>query len=144
MDGWNQDNESTNHTKAMNYVRNLSDDEARFVMLDCQAAIKANPENKKAGHYTDIALYCAMKLKRNSNMFKLQTGDKIEVVGFVMLEKLDPGFYKIGKITEHYGNFTYNFLKPKGKKVIVRHYCDSVDPWVKSQDNEDLNKIVKL
>ncbi len=126
MDGWNQYNESTNHTQAMNYVRHLTDEQARFVMLDCQAAIEANPDNKKAGHYKDIALYCGMKLQRNSNMLKLQVGDVIEVFGWVMLNRVEPGFYKISKISDHYGKAAYSFTKPKGRKVIVRHYADSL------------------
>lgn len=76
-------------------------------------------------------------------MPKLQPGDIIEVFGWCMLNKLDPGKYRISKIGTEYGKTVYSFTKPKGTKVIIRHYTDNVDPWVKDADNPDLNKIVK-
>lgn len=76
-------------------------------------------------------------------MFKLQVGDIIEVIGFCWLAKLESGKYRISKIEKKSNLFIYSFTKPKGKKVIVRHWSNAVDPWIKNSSDSDLNKIVK-
>jgi len=77
-------------------------------------------------------------------MFKLQVGDIIEVSGFCWLDKLESGKYRISKIEKKYKLFIYSFTKPKGKKVIVRHWSNAVDLWIKDSSDSDLNKIVKI
>jgi hypothetical protein len=73
---------------------------------------------------------------------KLQTGDLIQVHGFVMLSKVDDGMYRVKKTGSVHGVEFYDFSKPKGKKTIVRHAIANVDPWVRDQNDRDLNKIV--
>lgn len=60
---------------------------------------------------------------------KLQQGDIIQVHGFVMLEKME-GKLKVSHFTEHYGKLAYVFTKPKGKKIVIAHYCNNVDGWI--------------
>jgi hypothetical protein len=73
---------------------------------------------------------------------KLKTNDIIRVHGFVMLEGLDDGCcYRVKAITPYYGNPTYSFAKPKGRKTIVRHFASSVDLWVSEENDPDLNNI---
>lgn len=74
---------------------------------------------------------------------KLSIGDIIEVHGFVMLSRLDPGRYRVKTIDNYHGIPTYRFTKPRGHKVLVRHACSDVDCWVK-ESTEDLNKIEKV
>jgi len=74
-------------------------------------------------------------------MPKLKVDDIVEVHGWCMLAKIDAGKYRISKIENNKDVYIYSFTKPKGNKVIIRHYADNVDPWVKNPDNEDLNKI---
>ena len=73
---------------------------------------------------------------------KLLKDDIIEVHGWVMLDKIESGRYKIAGITEVHRQKLYSFCKPRGKKVIIRHYVSNVDPWVRDSDDPDLNKIV--
>jgi hypothetical protein len=77
---------------------------------------------------------------------KLNVGDIIEVQGFVMLNKLEPGRYRVKSIVRrHQGIDAYFFTRPRGKKVVVGHYVDNVDPWLRpSVSDPDLNKIVKI
>lgn len=77
------------------------------------------------------------------NDTKLKEGDVINVHGFVMLQKLEQGQYRIARISERFKQKVYEFAKPKGKKIIVRHYANSVDGWIKTQDDENINKIVR-
>ena len=78
-----------------------------------------------------------------SSELKLKEGDIIVVHGWVMLNKLDEGSYRVAKISNQHGQQIYDFSRPNGKKIIIRHYADNVDPWVKDQSNPDINKIVK-
>jgi len=71
---------------------------------------------------------------------KLQSGDVIKVFGWCMLGKLEPGLYRVSKVKDG----IYSFVKPKGNKVLVRHYAKNVDGWLKSSECSDLNKIVKI
>jgi hypothetical protein len=57
-----------------------------------------------------------------------------------MLKKVAEGKYRVKNL--HDG--TYQFYRPRGKKALWRHYINSVDPWIKSESNPDLNKIVIL
>jgi len=72
---------------------------------------------------------------------KLKVGDIITVHGWVMLNKLDSGKYKVKSISKSNGIDVYDFTKPKGNKIIIRHFVDNVDLWVSDTSNPDLNKI---
>jgi hypothetical protein len=72
----------------------------------------------------------------------LKVGDIIEVHGWCMLAKLEPGKYRVSKVGNLYGKTTYSFTKPKGKKHIVTHYATDVCVWIEKADHPDLNKIV--
>lgn len=77
-------------------------------------------------------------------MPKLKVGDIIEVFGWCMLNKLDAGKYRVSVVSDKHSNqFIYSFTKPKGRKVIIRHYVSDVDPWLRDANHPDLNKIVK-
>ena len=73
---------------------------------------------------------------------KLNIGNVILVHGWVMLDGLEDGEkYKVKNTPAYYGNLTYQFTKEKGKKVVARHYCNKVDPWIRSHNHPDLNRI---
>jgi len=75
-------------------------------------------------------------------MAKLQAGDIIEVFGWVMLAKLDAGRYRISKVRERYlSRSIYDFTRPKGKRLIVTHYSENVDAWLREKGDADLNRI---
>lgn len=71
---------------------------------------------------------------------QLKVGSIIEVHGWVMLAGLDAGKYKVQSMPEYHGQPTYQFTKPKGKKVVARHYTTSVDAWV----SDNINRIEVL
>lgn len=73
---------------------------------------------------------------------KLIPGTVITVHGWVMLGDLDEGHYRIKKIAAPHGITIYCFTKPRGNKVIARHYATIVDTWLRNDTNSDLNKIV--
>jgi hypothetical protein len=73
--------------------------------------------------------------KVTKRMAKLQVGSVIRVRGFVMLAKLEEGDYRVSSMPPYHGIETYQFTKPKGKKVIVRHPTDSVDLWIGIPEN---------
>lgn len=73
---------------------------------------------------------------------KLNEGDLISVHGWPMLNKLEQRLYRVAKISQMYGKQIYDFALPKGKKIIVRHYANNVDNWIKNENDPDLNKIV--
>lgn len=75
---------------------------------------------------------------------KLKKGDIVEVHGWVMLEKLEAGKYRVKATGTQSGIDYYDFAKPRGSKTIVRHAITNVDPWVRDASNPDLNKIVLL
>lgn len=75
-------------------------------------------------------------------MAKLKVGDVVEVSGWVMLKNIDPGRYRVKKITAHYGHDVYDFAKPKGSKTVARHLAENVDPWIRDPGDPDNNKIV--
>lgn len=73
---------------------------------------------------------------------KLAVDDIIEVHGWPMLAKLDPGQYRVSAVGKYGQSNCYSFTKPKGTKVIVRHYAHKVDGWIDTNGtNPDLNKI---
>jgi hypothetical protein len=74
----------------------------------------------------------------------LRQGEIIEVYGFVMLAKLEPGRYRIKRVGSIYGISTYTFARPKGIKAVIVHYSANVDPWLRANDDPDLNKIVRV
>ena len=75
-------------------------------------------------------------------MNRLRRGDIIRVVGFVMLAGLDEGVYIVSQVGEAWGHATYTFKRARGAKAVVAHYASSVDPWVTSEDDPNLNKII--
>ena len=77
-------------------------------------------------------------------MAKLKVGDVVEVFGYVMLKKIESGRYRVSKIETVNNQSVYSFTKPRGKKVLVRHYSDFFDTWVKESDDSNLNKIVLI
>lgn len=67
---------------------------------------------------------------------KLKIGDVILVHGWVMLKKLEDGqLYRVQSTPDHFGFATYQFTKPKGKKVVIRHYAHDVDAWITNNSN---------
>jgi hypothetical protein len=67
---------------------------------------------------------------------KLGIGSIIMVHGWVMLKGLEAGQkYRVQSTPQHYGSDTYQFTKAKGKKVVARHYANSVDLWVNNPQN---------
>lgn len=76
---------------------------------------------------------------------KLKEGDLVEVHGFVMLAKIEPGRYRIKRVgLTSNGIPYYDFCRPRGHKTIVRHAINSVDPFLRQADDPDLNKMVKV
>lgn len=49
------------------------------------------------------------------------------------------GELKVSKIDD----VSYWFTKPKGTKVVCRHYINSVDIWVNNSDNNNRIEIIK-
>jgi len=52
-----------NHSEYIKKTKKMSEHSLRYVIQDCQAAIKAYPENPKCGYYMDEIHYCAMELR---------------------------------------------------------------------------------
>ncbi len=71
-------------------------------------------------------------------------GIYVEVHGFVMLKKVEPGRYRmlLGKGPGSMEIFW--FYRPRGRKCIIGHYADDVLGMVKPADHPNLNKIVIL
>lgn len=78
---------------------------------------------------------------------KLKVGDKIRVVGFVMLKGLDDGkTYRVSKVSQYGGSDTYTLYNVRSRKPLsnsVRHFAHDVDAWVESNISE-WNRIEKL
>jgi len=81
---------------------------------------------------------------------KIPNGALVQVDGWVMLQGLPEGRYRV-----YYDAYKdrndriqvrkiYCFYRPRGKKCLVRHYMDNVDIMVKPADSSDFNKIVIL
>jgi hypothetical protein len=54
------------HAAYPKLCRTRSEAELRFVIADCQAALRAMPDNPKAGWYLDEINYCADELARRA------------------------------------------------------------------------------
>jgi hypothetical protein len=67
---------------------------------------------------------------------KLKLNDKVHVHGWVMLKGME-GILKVSKIDD----ISYWFTKPNGKKILCRHYINSVDLWVKNVDNNRIELV---
>lgn len=79
----------------------------------------------------------------NPNSRKLNPGDRIRVIGWPMLSGLEDGrTYRVAYVSYIRGNPYYGFRLNRGRKIIARHFCAHVDPWV--HDYDDLNKIEVL
>jgi len=60
------------HAAYPKLCRTRSDAELHFVIADCQAALRAMPDNPKAGYYQDEICYCADELARRARGGKRQ------------------------------------------------------------------------
>ena len=54
----------TDHNALKKAAKARTDEALRFVIDDAKAAIEANPDNPKSGHYADEIAYCAEELQR--------------------------------------------------------------------------------
>jgi hypothetical protein len=52
------------HSQTMAKFKVLSDESLKYIMFDCRQALKAMPDNPKAGQYMDEIHYCLMELAR--------------------------------------------------------------------------------
>jgi hypothetical protein len=52
------------HAEYQQKCKLMTNEQLRFTIYDARAAIKAMPDNPKAGYYQDEIHYCAMELKR--------------------------------------------------------------------------------
>ena len=59
-----------NHSEYMKKVKLLPVESLRYIIKDCNEAIKANPSSEKTGYYADEINYCAMGLQRRSKKEK--------------------------------------------------------------------------
>jgi hypothetical protein len=75
---------------------------------------------------------------------KLQAGSRIRVHGWVMMKGLDAGEYLVKSVGQHYGNLTYAFVKPRGKRVVAVHFATDVDAWIRPESHPDQNRIEVL
>lgn len=55
------------HTAYPRALRSKPTESLWYIIRDCQAAIRANPDNPKCGYYADEISYCANELARRSN-----------------------------------------------------------------------------
>ena len=51
------------HTEYPKTLKTKSNDSLRFIIKDCQEAMKAIPDNPKNGYYADEICYCGMELR---------------------------------------------------------------------------------
>ena len=59
---------------------------------------------------------------------KLNVGDVIQVIGWVMLKGLKGGSkYRVNRIRKHSGKFVYCFSKARGRKEVIHHFVSDVD-----------------
>jgi hypothetical protein len=50
------------HSQTITKFKVLSDESLKYIMFDCRQALKAMPDNPKAGQYMDEIHYCLMEL----------------------------------------------------------------------------------
>jgi hypothetical protein len=55
-----------NHSEYIAKTKKMDEATLRFIIKDCQEALKALPNCDKAGYYQDEICYCAMELKRRN------------------------------------------------------------------------------
>lgn len=53
-----------NHNAYQQKTRTMSAESLRYVIRDCQEAMRANPENPNNSYYADEVCYCGMELRR--------------------------------------------------------------------------------
>ena len=59
------------HTQTMKRYKGLDIESLKYIMFDCRQALKAMPDNPKAGQYIDEIHYCLMELsRRRINAYK--------------------------------------------------------------------------
>jgi len=59
------------HTQTMERYKGLDIESLKYIMFDCRQALKALPDNPKAGQYMDEIHYCLMELaRRRINAYK--------------------------------------------------------------------------
>ncbi len=59
------------HTQTMKRYKGLDIESLKYIMFDCREALKALPDNLKAGQYMDEIHYCLMELsRRRINAYK--------------------------------------------------------------------------
>ena len=72
---------------------------------------------------------------------KIPDGARVRIDGWPMLSKLEDGqVYTVRHALPVYGRATYRFVRRR--VAVVRHYCESVDPWLRPEGDPDGNKIV--
>jgi hypothetical protein len=59
-----------NHSEYIAKTKKMDEASLRYVIKDCQEAIKAMPDNPKSGYYQDEICYCSMELNRRRNLRK--------------------------------------------------------------------------
>jgi len=47
-------------------------------------------------------------------------------------------------LVKNLGDGTYGFFRPRGKKMILRHYADGVDRCVRPAGHGDRNKLTAM
>lgn len=71
---------------------------------------------------------------------KLNVGSLILIHGWIMLKSLESGQkYRVQSTPDYMGFATYEFTKPKGTKIVCRHYAHDLDPWIRI--TQDLNYV---
>ncbi len=55
------------HTETQKRFSKMPSESLRFIIKDCQEALKAMPENPKAGIYQDEICYAGMELKKRES-----------------------------------------------------------------------------
>ena len=72
---------------------------------------------------------------------KLQVGSVIRVVGWVMLEGLEEGEYKVAGVENHYGSACYRFTRKRGKRVVAVHFASTVDGWIRPENGNRIEIV---
>jgi hypothetical protein len=55
-------NYAINHSEYSQKVKTLTTESLRYIIKDCQQAMKAMPNNPKNGYYADEICYCTSEL----------------------------------------------------------------------------------
>lgn len=71
-------------------------------------------------------------------------GVLVKVYGQVMLNKVEPGRYRI-LLTKGKGSMSvFWFFRPSGTKPLFGHYADDVAAWVRPANSRVPNRIVAI